>query len=571
MLRFVVVVAGLLCTLAAEAAPKAVIEINPENWYVRKGAMGVFKGLSLTRGYAPFPVFFEGWKSEPLADATQYDWDFGDGSKKARGFCAAHVYEKPGTYTVTLKVTDGAGKSATEQTKIEVLQPDGKTYYVDSEHGDDANDGLSPEKPWKAVGKAFGGICESKYGAGDRILLKRGQVFPLNAGRLKPGNGVYRFGYSFGAYGKGERPIVKHTPGTEGPLLLFVGAEAAHIGFEDIVFDGTATDGRRDTIFACTGKAANLLFLRCGFWGGHQHVGFNGPSEPEKGPISGAFVVDCDGKDSRDISMYGKAKRLAIIGNTWQDSGDHIFYGSWMQGAVFADNKFLRPSFGKTCLRISSGSLSYDRPTQYVNICDNLFQGWIDPNKGRNGTNGQRWNYTLCTVSPNRGGDELIQHVRWERNTVKGFETGLQLGACEDVLVRDNTFDAEGGNAASPRFKFGSEFESKPIRGVRFVHNTVISDESRTGVKGTGSIFALMDFRGDGRHEGIVIKDNKIAFRNGVGTVYWFQSDNSPKTAQADIADNTYEGFDPQTAPAVKYGGNYNNPGREVPIASLRR
>ncbi|MDX9973273.1 MAG: PKD domain-containing protein [FCB group bacterium] len=569
MLRSFALAVALVCSLAAEAAPKAVIEINPENWYVRKGAMGALKGLSLTRGYAPFPVFFEGWKSEPQGDATVYEWDFGDESKKAQGFCGAHVYEKPGKYTVTLKVTDGAGASATEKVEIEVLQPDGKTYYVDFEKGDDANDGQSPEKPWKNVGKALGGMCEATYGPGDRILLKRGQTFPLNAGRLKPGHGKYRFGYSFATYGEGERPIIKHTAGTEGPLLEFSAPEAAHIGFVDLVFDGTGSDGRRDTIFACRAGAANLLFLRCGFRGGHQHLGFNGPSEPEKKPLNGAFVIGCDGKDSRDISIYCKGKRLAIMDNTWEDSGDHIVYGSWFQGGIFSGNKFLRPSFGKTCVRISGGSLSFERPTQYVMVRDNVFEGWIDPNKGRNGTNGQRWNYTLCTVSPNRPGNELIQHIRWENNTVKGFETALQMGACEDLIVRNNTFEAQGGNAASPRFKFGSEYEETPIRGVRFVNNTVISDETRTGVKGTGSIFALMDYRGQGRHEGIVIKNNKIAFRNGVATVYWFQSKNPEKRAQAAISDNIYEGFNPAVDKVVKLSGDYQTAGHEITINEL--
>lgn len=41
---------------------------------------------------------------------TSYEWDFGDGTPTQRGATAVHTYQRPGTFTVTLKVVDEANK-----------------------------------------------------------------------------------------------------------------------------------------------------------------------------------------------------------------------------------------------------------------------------------------------------------------------------------------------------------------------------------------------------------------------------------------------------------------------------
>lgn len=49
----------------------------------------------------------------------------------------------------------------------------GNNYYIDSLKGNDSNDGLSPGKAWQTLEKASQGT----YQAGDKILLKGGQIF----------------------------------------------------------------------------------------------------------------------------------------------------------------------------------------------------------------------------------------------------------------------------------------------------------------------------------------------------------------------------------------------------------
>src|SRR5262245_61050195 len=61
--------------------------------------------------------------SDPNLAKNRYDWDFGDEAGKwntLTGFNAAHVYDKPGVYTIGLTVTDPAGKTAKRQTKVKI-------------------------------------------------------------------------------------------------------------------------------------------------------------------------------------------------------------------------------------------------------------------------------------------------------------------------------------------------------------------------------------------------------------------------------------------------------------------
>jgi PKD repeat protein len=513
-----IVVCVLLLGCAVAEATTAVIGINAEPWYVAKAAS--LGNLSLTRGYAPFPVFFEGCKSEPWGDSTEYRWDFGDGSACQSGFNAAHVYEKPGLYLVTLNVVDGAGAAATATQSVEVLAPDRRTFYVDAEAGNDANDGLAPERAWKTADKALSGLG-GRYLRGDRVLFKRGQVFPL-AGRIQPPRDSYGYGFSFGAYGEGERPIIQRANGgSANEMLDFLNGGLRHVGFMDLAFDGTSPDRSvRSSVVRTLGAAQGLLFLRCSFRNGYQHLGINGPSEVEKGCVSGVFVVGCQGRNSGNMAIYIKAKRVALLDNDWERSGENMVYGSWAPYSLIAGNWFRYPDFGRTALRISGGSDSFERPAEYVCVAGNKFQGWIDPVVGRDGTNGARWNYTLCTMSPNVDKPQWIRHVRWERNLVWGCETALQLGDCEDVVVRWNVFDLPNITPGSARIKLGSpECEQRPLRDIRFRGNLILCDEARSNGGSMGAIFGLLAYRFAGAHVGISAIDNRIEVRNGVPAV----------------------------------------------------
>ena len=55
--------------------------------------------------------FDAGASFDPDGDTLTYAWDFGDGATAALGARVAHAFAKPGTYPVTLTVTDDSGSA----------------------------------------------------------------------------------------------------------------------------------------------------------------------------------------------------------------------------------------------------------------------------------------------------------------------------------------------------------------------------------------------------------------------------------------------------------------------------
>jgi PKD repeat protein len=119
------------------------------------GLKGPFNTAPVAESGGPYagnvgePTSFNGSESfDPDGDELTYKWDFGDG-ETGSGETPDHTYDAPGTYNVTLTVSDGALFSISKTTiKIgEVLTDDyDQDGTPDSEDDDDDNDGLNDEK-----------------------------------------------------------------------------------------------------------------------------------------------------------------------------------------------------------------------------------------------------------------------------------------------------------------------------------------------------------------------------------------------------------------------------------------
>ncbi|HYG78129.1 MAG TPA: Ig-like domain-containing protein, partial [Planctomycetota bacterium] len=71
-------------------------------------------------GNLPF-TFDASTSTDPENAIVSYVWNFGDGSPNGSGQVISKIYEQPGTYTVTLTITDAAGVSTTISRVVEVL------------------------------------------------------------------------------------------------------------------------------------------------------------------------------------------------------------------------------------------------------------------------------------------------------------------------------------------------------------------------------------------------------------------------------------------------------------------
>jgi len=77
-----------------------------------------------TSGPAPLTVNFDGTQSsDPEGRELSYAWNFGDGTSPSAYSAPTHVYDFPGTYLASLKVTDDRGNYDRDSVIIEVAWP----------------------------------------------------------------------------------------------------------------------------------------------------------------------------------------------------------------------------------------------------------------------------------------------------------------------------------------------------------------------------------------------------------------------------------------------------------------
>lgn len=76
-----------------------------------------------------------------------------------------------------------------------------RTFHVSASTGSDANDGLSQRTPWRSLER----VNTAKLRPGDKVLFKRGDTW---RGQLVPQSGQEGAPITYGAYGKGARPLL---------------------------------------------------------------------------------------------------------------------------------------------------------------------------------------------------------------------------------------------------------------------------------------------------------------------------------------------------------------------------
>lgn len=77
-------------------------------------------------GTAPDTEKFDGsasYSKNPQAQISTLRWSFGDGSEPTTGAKASHTFMQPGTFVVTLAVTDSDGSTATSSISVDVAKP----------------------------------------------------------------------------------------------------------------------------------------------------------------------------------------------------------------------------------------------------------------------------------------------------------------------------------------------------------------------------------------------------------------------------------------------------------------
>ena len=161
--------------------------------------------------------------------SATFEWDFGDpGSayNTLRGTNAAHVYDRPGEYTITLTVRDNAGRVDTATQHVVVAEPGRRVVYVSNDGNDNANGG-SPDAPvrsWDRVRTLLDNNTEIRFRAGDTFAV----------------NGQISFGGSnlvLRSYGNGDRPVLRWTGSRGQGRFLELGSRSRDVTVRDLTFD----------------------------------------------------------------------------------------------------------------------------------------------------------------------------------------------------------------------------------------------------------------------------------------------------------------------------------------------
>jgi hypothetical protein len=101
-------------------------------------------------------------------------------------------------------------------------------YYIDATNGDDNYTGISEAAPWQTLAS----INERTYQPGDKVLLKRGEVWTGNLEVGEDSDGDASHPITFGAYGIGKDPSIRR-----------VTLRGDYVVFENLVIDHNKETG----------------------------------------------------------------------------------------------------------------------------------------------------------------------------------------------------------------------------------------------------------------------------------------------------------------------------------------
>jgi PKD repeat protein len=186
---------------------------------------------------------------------ARYEWDFGDRGSEYNtlvGFNAAHLYERAGTYTITLKVTNSAGKSTVARTTVTIKPSTRRVIYV-SQDGNDWNTGFSPDEAIQSWDRA-----RSMAGDDTEIRFRRGDTWNITTAKI----GLGYHNVVIGAYGTGARPSFRWTQAIDSDAILST-KDGRDVTIRDVRFDSNAVEGVG--LYGVSVGGVNISVVGCEF------------------------------------------------------------------------------------------------------------------------------------------------------------------------------------------------------------------------------------------------------------------------------------------------------------------
>ena len=497
-----------------------VISIREEPWYRTKRQAGGFGSASMTSYYAPLAVYADALDSSPPEEIASYEWYIDDGETEVligNGFSVGFVIEDEDVvYDLVLKIKNKFGTEFETSIPIMTKAYDGRTFYVaPSSEASDDNDGLSELTPWRSAQKVFSVWKAGGFQEGDRVLFKRGGTYLVTSTHEIP-HYIGKYGIFFGAYGEGNKPIIRRFGLWGSSFVRFTGHDTCHITFADLEFDGySPANNSRGRIFEWHGRNVGFLFLRCDFKTTTQALMNLGNVESESS--SNFFLVECTFDDCSLGMVRLKVKRFFMSGCVLEESGDHCVNCLWLDGAVIQDNEIKKPKHAKRALRIAADTGDFDIPSRDIWVDGNLFQGMQDVDAAT------RYTECLVEIAPSAANSQSIENIVLTGNSFDSFENALTISACQDIVVSGNTFETDDFYPNSKRIILGKSNEQRPLDNVLFFDNVISTNELRTVGKGTVvhiDNYIGVPYRGLSLHRNLRFLENTFTMRNAISFAF---------------------------------------------------
>ncbi len=373
-------------------------------------------------GIGPHSIFVHAVDSQ-LGSGTvltaKYQWNFGDPLGKYNtlpGWNASHIYDTPGTYTITLTITNQLGKTSTLTAQVTVTADTRRSIYVDNA-GNDANNGATPATAVKTVDRAI-----ALMGSAVRLLFHAGQTFNVD----NPISITYH-DVLIGSYGSGADPVLNRVSGV-GTSIVVMYDNASQIVVQDLTLDSIwkpvgaiAEKMNADGIFPA---GVNVAIRRMTFLNLDDGVDNAG------NPV-GTLVEDCSAPSATGIRGYfiwGQGSDQVYIGNSAANSTrEHIVRTVGTVRQLIAYNNFTnldRRPLGDT-LDYSKGTLELHRGSYNYVVGNKFYDGEL-----RTGPLGG------ATEPPNSGTDWTVV----EGNYVNNYSMEVLPGT-HHLMVRNNVFN----------------------------------------------------------------------------------------------------------------------------------
>lgn len=420
--------------------------------------------------------------------AARFEWNFGDAGSDYNtlvGYNAAHVYARAGTYTVSLRVINEAGKASTTTTQVTVNADTRPAIYV-SAAGNDANDGSSTAKAVKTWARATSLVYES--GGKLKVLFRAGDTFDVSNEMLVRSNDVL-----VGSYGAGNSPVLRYVGARTKNSWIITAASESVTGLtvQGLTFDSIYSGDTEQTYMptAITVRGRNSLVLNNVFRNVGYAINVSGSSVGTLAQGNNAPLAT----GIRGYFMWSEGRNVVALNNTVANSTrEHNIRLSGTEHALIYDNDLTnldrtgsgdRNDNAKATVNVQKGS--------YVYVSGNRLNGasqfgplGTDANIAEKAT---RTTYGVFEGNVQVSGLLKIfhgaEHIMLRNNVfeldnevqieVEGYNAYFGRGVV-DLSIINNTGLNEGATGSFLR-------TSTPVEGIRLLNNLYVAPNLYTG------------------------------------------------------------------------------------------